>query len=226
MRRVQAYSSGVVAHTMKLEKKLQQGVRALTLEMDAETRAKLLQFLELLERWNHAFNLTAVREIEQMLPRHVLDSLSVIPYVRGPRVLDVGTGAGLPGIPLALALPDLHFVLIDSNAKKLRFVRQAIHELALKNVETAHCPVERYRPRELFQTVIARALAGIPDMLNGCRHLCASGGAILAMKGVFPREELAAIDAAFRVRDVVRLTVPGLGATRHLVILEPAGVNE
>ncbi|HLF23118.1 MAG TPA: 16S rRNA (guanine(527)-N(7))-methyltransferase RsmG, partial [Burkholderiales bacterium] len=186
----------------------------------------LLQFLELIERWNRAYNLTAVREIEQMLPRHVLDSLSVLPYVRGPRVLDIGTGAGLPGIPLALALPAHQFVLIDRNGKKLRFVRQAIHELGLKNVEPVHGVVETYRPAVRFQTLIARALAAIPDMLTGCRHLCAADGAVLAMKGRFPETEIAAVGAGFRVRDVVRLTVPGLDATRHLVILEPVGGSE
>jgi 16S rRNA (guanine527-N7)-methyltransferase len=211
---------------MKLDKKLERGLRALDIDLSAEARAKLLQFLDLLARWNRAYNLTAVREIEQMLPRHVLDSLSVLPYIRGPRVLDVGTGAGLPGIPLALALPGIQFVLIDSNAKKLRFVRQAIHDLGLKNVDAVHATVERYQPNASFSTVIARAVAAIPDMLKHCRHLCAPGGAILAMKGVFPEAELAAIGPEFAVRDVVRLTVPGLDAARHLVILEPGGVNE
>jgi 16S rRNA (guanine527-N7)-methyltransferase len=211
---------------MKLERKLLQGLRALNVELDAVTRAKLLQFLELLERWNRAYNLTAVREIEQMLPRHVLDSLSVLPYIRGPRVLDIGTGAGLPGIPLALALPAHQFVLIDRNGKKLRFVRQAIHELGLKNVEPVHGVVETYRPAVRFQTLIARALAAIPDMLTGCRHLCAAEGVVLAMKGLYPAAELAALSGGFAVRDVVRLTVPGLDATRHLVILEPVGGSE
>jgi len=211
---------------MKLERKLLQGLRALNVELDAVTRAKLLQFLELLERWNRAYNLTAVREIEQMLPRHVLDSLSVLPYVRGSRVLDIGTGAGLPGIPLALALPAHQFVLIDRNGKKLRFVRQAIHELGLKNVEPVHGVVETYRSAVRFQTLIARALAAIPDMLTGCRHLCAAEGVVLAMKGLYPAAELAALSGGFAVRDVVRLTVPGLDATRHLVILDPVGGSE
>lgn len=211
---------------MKLDKKLQQGLSALNIELDSAARAKLLQFLELLAHWNRAYNLTAVREIEQMLPRHVLDSLSVLPYLHGARVLDIGTGAGLPGIPLALARADLRFVLLDSNAKKIRFVTQAIHELGLTNVETVHGAVERYRPPALFDTLVARAVAAIPDMLQSCRHLCAPDGAILAMKGVFPREELAGVGAGFRVRDVVRLTVPGLDAARHLVILEPAEADE
>lgn len=211
---------------MKLERKLQQGLAALQIELAPPTREKLLQFLELLERWNRAYNLTAVRDIEQMLPRHLLDSVSVLPYLHGTRVVDVGTGAGLPGIPLALARPDAQFVLLDSNAKKIRFVRQAVHDLDIKNVEAVHSAAARYQPSALFDTVVARALAAIPDMLSGCRHLCAPGGVILAMKGVFPQEELAAVEAGFKVRDVVRLTVPGLDAARHLVILEPVPADK
>jgi len=206
---------------VKLDNLLHRGLAEMGLELPASTRARLLAFLRLLAKWNRAYNLTAVRDPEQMVPRHLLDSLSVLPWVRGPRVLDIGTGAGLPGIPLALARPDLSFTLLDTNAKKIRFVTQAIHDLGLANAEAVHSAVERYRPSAPFATLIARALASIPDMLQGCRHLCAPGGAVLAMKGVYPQEELAGVDAGFVVRDVVRLTVPGLEAARHLVILEP-----
>ncbi|MFL6713957.1 MAG: 16S rRNA (guanine(527)-N(7))-methyltransferase RsmG, partial [Sulfurifustis sp.] len=134
----------------------------------------------------------------------------------------IGTGAGLPGLPLALARPDFQFVLHDRNSKKIRFVTQAIHDLELHNVVAVHNAVENYRPSsKLFDTLIARAVAAIPDMLKSCRHLCAPGGRVLAMKGVFPQEELAAVDGSFRVRETVRLTVPELDAARHLVILEP-----
>lgn len=207
---------------MRLDKRLSQGLAALDITLDVETRAKLLRFLELLARWNRAYNLTAVRDIEQMLPRHLLDSLSVLPYLRGTRVLDVGTGAGLPGIPLALARPDLEFVLLDSNAKKIRFVKQAIHELGLRRVEAVQSAVERYFPAEPFDSLVARALAAIPDMLRSCRHLCAPGSIILAMKGVYPEEELAALDPTFRVREVAPLAVPGLDASRHVIVLERA----
>lgn len=210
---------------MKLEKKLSQGLAALHVDLDAATCAKMLQFLEMLERWNRAYNLTAVREIEQMLPRHLLDSLTVLPYLHGQRVLDIGTGAGLPGIPLALARPDAQFVLLDSNIKKIRFVKQAIHELSLANATAVHSAAERYQPHELPDTIIARAVAAIPDMLNSCRHLCAPQSRVLAMKGVFPQEEIDGIDRDFRVRDVVRLAVPGLEAMRHLAIIEPAPRN-
>jgi 16S rRNA (guanine527-N7)-methyltransferase len=205
----------------RLYKKLQQGLAALDIELAAATSEKLLAFLELLARWNRAYNLTAVREIEQMLPRHVLDSLSVLPYLHGSRVLDIGTGAGLPGIPLALARPDVSFVLLDSNAKKIRFVKQAVHELGLRHVEVVHAAVERYQPAERFDSLIARAVAAIPDMLESCRHLCAPGSRVLAMKGVFPQDELAALDRAFRVREVAALAVPGLDAARHVVVIEP-----
>lgn len=205
---------------MKLDILLNRGLEAMGIDLPASTRARLLQYLELLDKWNRAYNLTAVREIEQMVPKHLLDSLSILPYFHGPRVLDVGTGAGLPGIPLALARPDVQFLLIDGNAKKLRFVRQAIHDLALPNVDVVHSSVEKYHPDASFECVVARALATIPDMLARARHLIAPHGVFLAMKGVYPEEELANVGEGFRVREVVRLTVAGLDAARHVVILE------
>lgn len=190
------------------------------LGLPAEAESRLLQYLYLLEKWNRAYNLTAVRDPEQMVPRHLLDSLVVRPYIVGPRVLDVGTGAGLPGIPLALALPDLHFTLLDSNAKKTRFVTQAVHALGLANVTVVQTRTEKFQPAEKFDTLIARAYASIPDMLAATRHLCAPGGRWLAMKGVFPQEELAAIPAEFAAQ-ARPLRVPGLEAARHVVIIEP-----
>lgn len=206
---------------MKLTSALARDLKAMGFGLDAEVHAKSVEFLQLLAKWNKVYNLTAVREIEQMLPRHLLDSLAVLPYLRAGRVLDVGTGAGLPGIPLALARPDLRFTLLDSNAKKIRFVTQAIHDLGVKNVEVVNATVEKFRPPEKFDTLITRAFAAIPDMLGSCRHLCAPGGAFLAMKGVFPQEEIAAVGAGFKLSRVVPLQVPGLDAARHLVIIEP-----
>lgn len=206
---------------MNLERKLSQGLAAMGLTLAPSAPARLAAFLEILERWNAAYNLTAVREIEQMVGRHVLDSLSVLPHLRGPRVIDVGTGAGLPGIPLALARPDVAFTLLDSNSKKIRFVTQAVHDLGIANVEIVQSAAEKYRPAAPFNTVVTRAFAAIPDMLASVRHLCAPGGAVLAMKGVYPQEEIAAVGTGFRVREVVELSVPGLDAARHLVILEP-----
>jgi len=206
---------------MKLEKRLQQGLREMGLDLPPPATEKLLNFLQLLEKWNQTYNLTAVRDPEQMVPRHLLDSLSVLPYLQGPRVLDIGTGAGLPGIPLALARPDLEFTLLDSNAKKTRFATQALHELGLKNVAVVQERVEKFHPAEKFDTLIARAFASIPDMLAASRHLCAPNGRFLVMKGVFPQEELAAVTDGYRA-EVKALTIPGLDAARHMVILAPA----
>ena len=205
---------------MKLEKRLQQGLSEMGLDLAAPVRKKLLNFLELLEKWNRAYNLTAVRDPEQMVPRHLLDSLTVLPYLQGPRVLDIGTGAGLPGIPLALARPDLDFTLLDSNAKKTRFATQALHELGLKNVAVVQERVEKFHPETKFDTLIARAFASIPDMLAASRHLCAPRGRFLVMKGVFPQEELAAVTDGYQA-EVKALRIPGLDAARHLVILAP-----
>lgn len=205
---------------MKLEKLLQQGLREMRLDLAAPVQKKLLNFLELLEKWNRAYNLTAVRDPEQMVPRHLLDSLTVLPYLQGPRVLDIGTGAGLPGIPLALARPDLEFTLLDSNAKKTRFATQALHELGLKNVVVQQERVEKFHPETKFDTLIARAFASIPDMLAASRHLCAPHGRFLVMKGVFPQEELAAVTDGYRP-EVKSLRIPGLDAARHVVILAP-----
>ncbi len=206
---------------MKLEKRLQQGLRDMGLDLPPPAVEKLLSFLQLLDKWNQAYNLTAVRDPEQMVSRHLLDSLSVLPYLQGPSVLDIGSGAGLPGIPLALARPDIEFTLLDSNAKKTRFITQALHELGLKNVAVAQERVEKFHPAEKFDTLIARAFASIPDMLAASRHLCAPHGRILIMKGVFPQEELAAVTDGYR-SEVKALTIPGLDAARHLVILAPA----
>lgn len=182
-------------------------------------RQLLLAFVHLLAKWNAAYNLTAVRDPQEMITRHLLDSLVLLPYVQGPRVLDIGTGPGLPGIPLAVARPDCAFTLLDANAKKTRFVTQAVGELGLKNVEVVQERVENYRPVEKFDTLVARAFSSIADMLNNARHLCAPGGRFLAMKGVYPEAELAAIPADFAVSEVVALKVPGLDAARHLAII-------
>ncbi len=205
---------------MKPEKLLRQGLQEMGVDLPAPALEKLLAFLALLEKWNRSYNLTAVRDPEQMVPRHLLDSLTVLPYLQGPRVLDIGTGAGLPGIPLALARPDLAFTLLDSNAKKTRFATQAMHELGLKNVIIVQERVEKFHPETKFDTLIARAFASIPDMLAASRHLCAAQGRFLVMKGVFPQEELAAVTDGYRA-EVKALHIPGLDAARHLVILMP-----
>ncbi len=204
---------------MKPEALLRHGLQAMGLDVPPPVQQKLLAYLGILDKWNRTYNLTAVREAAEMVTRHLLDSLSVLPYLQGPRILDIGTGAGLPGIPLALARPELEIVLLDSNAKKIRFVTQAVHELGLKNVAVVRARVEKYLPDKKFDTLITRAFASIPDMLTRCRRLGVSGGLFLAMKGVYPREELAAIGDEGKVVQVKPLHVPGLDAARHLVVI-------
>ncbi len=203
-----------------LARRLAEGLAALPLALDARATRQLLAYLQLLDKWSVAFNLTAIRDPEQMVTRHLLDSLSILPWLQGPRVLDVGTGAGLPGLPLAVARPDLAFTLLDANAKKTRFITQAVGELGLKNVEVVQNRAENYRPSEQFDTLVSRAFASIADMLAATRHLCAPHGRFLAMKGVYPEKELAGVPAEMAI-DTVALRVPGLAAERHLVILTP-----
>ncbi len=187
--------------------------------LPAADRQRLLVFVRLLAKWNAAYNLTAVRDPEEMVTRHLLDSLVLLPYLHGSRVLDIGTGPGLPGIPLAVARPDCAFTLLDANAKKTRFVTQAVGELGLKNVDVVQERVENYRPEQKFDTLVARAFSSIADMLKSAQHLCAPGGRFLAMKGVYPEQELAAIPADYAVSEVAALKVPGLDAARHLAII-------
>lgn len=204
-----------------LSQLLHDGLAAMGKTLPAHAQGQLLAYVYLLEKWNRTYNLTAVRAPEQMIPRHLLDSLVIIPYLQGPRVLDMGTGAGLPGIPLAVARPDLDFVLLDSNAKKTRFVTQVCAELELKNIEVAQTRVEKYLPAQLFDTIVSRAFSTIADMLVASRHLCSPGGQVLAMKGVYPREELAAIPPGYQVRATHTLIIPGVQAARHVVVIMP-----
>jgi 16S rRNA (guanine527-N7)-methyltransferase len=206
---------------VKIAKLLDDGLSAMRIPLPEAAHARLLQYLALLEKWNQSYNLTAVRDPEQMVPRHLLDSLAVLPFLDGPEVLDIGTGAGLPGIPLAIARPGLHFTLLDSNAKKVRFVRQAAHELNLRNVTVVQDRIEKFHPERKFATLVARAFAAIPDILAGCGHLAVPGVQILAMKGVFPGEEIAGVAGRYRIEEVKALHVPGLDAARHLVIITP-----
>lgn len=202
--------------------RLEQGALALGLALPGETVARALAYLDLLQKWNRSFNLTAVRERDTMITHHLLDSLAIVPYVAGERVLDLGAGAGLPGIPLALALPDLRFVLLDSNRKKTRFLVQAVAELDLGNVEVVAARAEDYRPDTGFDTIAARALGGIPQMIAWSGRLLRPGGRYLFMKGVFPLEELQDLPPGFRLDEVARLRVPGLAAERHLAVIRPA----
>jgi len=203
---------------------LRRGLARLGLEIPPAVQARLMAYLDLLARWNRVYNLSAVRDPVEMVIRHLLDSLAVLPYVRGPRILDVGTGAGLPGIPLALALPQAQVVLLDSNAKKTRFLTQALAELALSNAQVVHTRVEDYHPGQLFDTVISRAFASLDDFVRATARLCRPGGRLLAMKGpLAARETVAGIH---RIVAIHPLAVPGLEAARCVVEIEAAGSND
>lgn len=204
---------------------LDAGLHALGLSLGASARQGLMDFLALLVKWNRVYNLTAVRDPGEMVTRHLLDSLAVLPQVQGPRLLDVGSGAGLPGIPLALACPDWSFTLLDSNGKKTRFITQAVAELGLGNVSVVQARVAEYTAGTPFDTVISRAFASLADMLDQTGHLCAPNGQVLAMKGVYPGEELAALPAGWRVAGVSALQVPGLAGERHVVRLVRASAG-
>ena len=201
---------------------LRDGAARMGIVLTVEQEDKLLNYLALLLKWNKVYNLISRREADNLVALHLLDSLSVLPYISGSRVVDVGSGAGLPGIPLAIMRPDVHFTVLDSNGKKGRFRTQAAIELGLKNVEVVSARAEEYQPEPKFEQVISRAFATIADMVAVAGHLAAPGGRFLAMKGVYPSEELAEMPAEYRLECVHTLDVPYLGAERHLAILARA----
>ena len=203
-----------------LAKQLKEGIAALKLPLSPAQCTSLLNYVQLLSKWNEVYNLTAVRDPSEMVSHHLLDSLAVIPYIKGPHVLDVGTGAGLPGIPLAIALPATDFMLLDSVAKKTRFVLQAAGELGLSNVMVKTRRVEKFQPAQLFDTVISRAFSSIAEFVTMAGPLCRPGGVLLAMKGRYPEEELKALPQDYQLREVARLAVPGLDEERHVACLE------
>lgn len=194
------------------------GAAKLGIDLDSTQRGQLLLYLQEMVRWGRAYNLTAIRDIEQMVPLHLLDSLSVIPHVRGPRVIDLGTGAGLPGIPLAVVKPEFQVWLMDSSAKKCRFLRHAATRLGLKNVEVIQSRAENYRPEQGFDTVVARAVGTLGLLMELSAHLCEPGGQLLAMKGQYPEAELAEAGDGWKVDNVLALKAPGVEADRHLVV--------
>ena len=208
---------------MSLESQLAEGVAELGITLPEGSSVRLLQYMDLVEKWGKIYNLTAVRKPEAMLSRHLFDSLAVLPHIAGPRVADVGSGAGLPGIPLALVRPDWRVVLFESNQKKAVFLQQACIELGLKNVEVVAERVESFGPKEKFDTVISRAFSSLAVYVRLAGHLCKEddkGGTIVAMKGTRPREELAQIPEQFVINNMFPVIVPGLNAKRHLVLIK------
>lgn len=181
----------------------------------------LIQYVEMLNKWNKAYNLTSVREPGQMLVRHIMDSIVVEPHLQGQRFIDVGTGPGLPGIPLAIVRPGAHFTLLDSLGKRIRFLRQVQHELQLENISPVQSRVEDFPADPPFDGIVSRAFASLQDMVKWCRHLPARpDGRFYALKGVLPEEELAALPAGIALDQVIRLSVPELEGERHLIVLK------
>jgi len=207
---------------MNAAQPLQRGLLALGATLTDAQIERLERYLALLEKWNRVYNLTAIRESERMVTHHVLDSLAILPHVRGTRALDVGSGAGLPGIPLAIARPELAVTLLDASHKKAAFLQQAVAELALANAAVASVRVESWPTDARFDTIVSRAFADLGEFVAASARLLAPGGVIAAMKGVHPRDEIARLPAGFRVREIVKLAVPLLDAERHLVLVEPA----
>jgi 16S rRNA (guanine527-N7)-methyltransferase len=206
---------------MKAGDVLAQGLIELDLSFPAETSARLMQYVALLEKWNKVYSLTAVRGDIRIVTHHVLDSLAVLPYLGGRRTVDVGSGAGLPGIPLALARPEMRVILLDANQKKAAFLRQAVIDLKLDNAEVVCERVERWRTAARFDVVISRAFSDFKTFVQLAARLCAPQGVLAAMKGGYAESDMGGLPSAVRLKKAVRLTVPGLNATRHLVLLQP-----
>jgi len=204
---------------------IRHGCEALGLALDPAVTQRLEALVELLAKWNRVYNLTAVREPHAMVVRHILDSLAVLPFLTRGRLLDVGTGAGLPGLPIAVVRPDLSLTLLDSNAKKLRFARQAAAELRLDNVNVVQQRMEQYRPARSFDMVISRAVASIGQMYRDTTRLVRPGGRFLYMKGTRPDAEIGAFVSPGQLH-VEALQVPGLDAQRHLVWFEKQQESE
>lgn len=185
---------------------------------------QLVAYVELLHKWNKAYNLTSVRDPNEMLVRHILDSIVVAPYLKGERFIDVGTGPGLPGIPLAIVLPQAQFTLLDSLGKRVRFLRQVQHELKLDNVTPVQSRVEEFPAQPPFDGVISRAFASLNDMVSWCHHLPGEQGCFYALKGLVPDDEIAQLPEEYQVEEIVKLKVPQLDGERHLVTIKPVKI--
>ena len=195
------------------------GAAHLGIPLSSTQAAQLMRLLEELDDWNRRMNLTAIRDRGQQITKHLLDSLAVHGHLHGARVADVGTGAGFPGLPLAVALPHMQFTLLDSTAKKLKFVEHAAQALGLDNVQTVHTRAETYRPKERFDCIVSRAVGPIETFVKWSGHLSVGGGRLLAMKGRYPTDELTRIPNGWKLAAVHRLDIPGLDEQRHIVEL-------
>ena len=205
--------------TVKLNEILLQGCEKLALDITTEQADKLTGYVQRIDKWNKAYNLTSVRDPEQMMVKHILDSLAVTRFVSGKRVIDVGPGPGLPGMPLAIMLPDIEFTLLDSLGKRVRFMKQCAFELGLTNVTPVHSRVEEHEPAQPYDIVLSRAFASLKDMLHWCQHLVDSSGVFFALKGQFPQSEIDEVSDHFQIGSVEALSVPDLTGERHLVTI-------
>lgn len=212
---------------MDLAKRLQQGLVEMALELSEAQQAAMIEYVRLLDKWNQAFNLSAVRDPGDMVSRHLLDSLSLLPRIQqlsvgktNMTVLDVGTGPGLPGIPLALSLPGVNFSLLDSNGKKTRFVFQALMALGLKNVKVENTRIESYQSHGQLDIVVSRAFSSLADFARGCEHLCGPDTRLLAMKGQYPTDEIRDLPAHWLQVDARAIDIPQCDAQRHIIELQ------
>ncbi|HFL5522875.1 TPA: 16S rRNA (guanine(527)-N(7))-methyltransferase RsmG [Salmonella bongori] len=200
--------------------KLSRLLNEASISLTDHQKNQLVAYVDMLHKWNKAYNLTSVRDPDEMLVRHILDSIVVAPYLQGLRFIDVGTGPGLPGIPLAIVLPGAHFTLLDSLGKRVRFLRQVQHELKLENITPVQSRVEAYPSEPPFDGIISRAFASLNDMVNWCHHLPGEEGRFYALKGQLPEDEIASLSDGFSVESVEKLLVPQLEGERHLVIIK------
>lgn len=198
---------------------LHQGLIDMGSPQDRYAEEQLIRYIQHIDKWNDLFKLTNIRNIDAMIKRHLLDSLSISPYIDGQTILDVGSGAGLPGIPLAIVMPERHFVLIDSNLKKIRFLQQTVYQMRLKNVHVVHQRVEEHNVSHLFDTIVSRAFGTLCSCIAQSQHLLKPGGQMLIMKGVYPLTEMQDIPAPFKLVEIYPLKVPSWDAERHLVEL-------
>lgn len=191
------------------------------ISLSVHQQEQLVAYVDMLNKWNKAYNLTSVRDPNEMLIRHILDSIVVAPYLQGTRFIDVGTGPGLPGIPLSIVRPESHFTLLDSLGKRVRFLKQVQHELKLDNILPVQSRVEDFPAEPPFDGVISRAFASLNDMVSWCHHLPGENGCFYALKGLVPDEEIAQLPSELVVQSVTKLQVPQLEGERHLVVIKP-----
>lgn len=202
---------------LELEEKLKAGLRELNLILPGTAQQKILAYLQQLHKWNQSYNLSGIKNIDEMMTFHILDSLAMASHIEGELIVDVGTGAGLPGIPLAIFFPDKKFILIDSNSKKTRFIFQTASLLELPNVQVIHKRIEDYECQQQVDIVTSRAFSSLADFVNSSQHLLQAQGKFLAMKGQVPLEEIAALPPEFSVIAIHPLNVPGTQISRHLI---------